>query len=112
TAAHERSAGICKMRSVSLKCAEKENEMDKKNTYYEIDLMQLLQALWKKAWALVLAALIGGGIAFSYSAFLIAPLYEAEAQMYVNNSSFSVGSTSFSINNAELTAAQSLVDTY
>lgn len=100
------------MRSVSLECAEKENEMDKKNTYYEIDLMQLLQALWKKAWALVLAALIGGGIAFSYSAFLIAPLYEAEAQMYVNNSSFSVGSTSFSINNAELTAAQNLVDTY
>lgn len=86
--------------------------MDKKNTYYEIDIIQLLQALWRKAWALVLAALIGGGIAFSYSAFLIAPLYEAEAQMYVNNSSFSVGSTSFSINNAELTAAQSLVDTY
>lgn len=86
--------------------------MDKKNSYYEIDLMQLLRALWRKAWAIVLAALIGGGAAFSYAAFLITPLYEAEALMYVNNSSFSVGSTSFSINNAELTAAQSLVDTY
>ncbi len=86
--------------------------MKKKNNYYEIDILQLLRKLWHKAWALVLAALIGGGAAFAYSAFLIIPLYEAEALMYVNNSSFSVGSTSFSINNAELTAAQSLVDTY
>ena len=86
--------------------------MKNKNNYYEIDIMQLLRKLWHKAWAIVLAALIGGGAAFSYAAFLITPLYEAEALMYVNNSSFSVGSTSFSINNAELTAAQSLVDTY
>ena len=32
--------------------------------------------------------------------------------LYVNNSSFSVGNTSFSFSNAELSAAQSLVDTY
>lgn len=86
--------------------------MKNKNNYYEIDIMQLLRELWHKAWALVLAALIGGGAAFAYATFLVTPLYEAEALMYVNNSSFSVGSTSFSINNAELTAAQSLVDTY
>ena len=86
--------------------------MKNKNNYYEIDVMQLLRELWHRAWAIVLAALIGGGAAFAYATFLVTPLYEAEAQMYVNNSSFSVGSTSFSINNAELTAAQSLVDTY
>lgn len=86
--------------------------MEKTNGYYEIDLLQLLRALWRKAWAIVLTAVIGGGVAFSYAAFLVTPLYEAEAMMYVNNSSFSVGSTSFSISNAELSAAQSLVDTY
>ena len=86
--------------------------MGKSNEYYEIDLFQLLRALWRKAWAIVLSAVIGGGVAFSYAAFLVTPLYEAEAMMYVNNSSFSVGSTSFSISNAELSAAQSLVDTY
>lgn len=86
--------------------------MGKTNEYYEIDLFQLLRALWRKAWAIVLAAVIGGGAAFSYAAFLVTPLYEADAQMYVNNSSFSVGSTSFSFSSAELTAAQSLVDTY
>lgn len=84
--------------------------MGKKNEYYEIDLLQLLRALWRKAWAIVMAAVIGGGVAFSYAAFLVTPLYEADAQMYVNNSSISVGSTSFSL--SDLSAAQSLVDTY
>ena len=84
--------------------------MGKKNEYYELDLLQLLRALWRKAWAIVLAAVIGGGLAFSYAAFLVTPLYEADAQMYVNNSSISVGSTSFSL--SDLSAAQSLVDTY
>ena len=86
--------------------------MSEKNNYYEIDVVQLLRMLWRKAWAIVLAAVIGGTAAFSIAAFLITPKYEAQAMMYVNNSSFSVGSTSFSISNAELSAAQSLVDTY
>jgi len=82
------------------------------NEFYEIDLIQLLKALWRKAWAILLAAFIGAGAAFSLASFVITPLYEAEALMYVNNSSFSVGNTSFSISNSELSAAQSLVDTY
>lgn len=84
--------------------------MEKTNTNYEIDLLQVLRRLWQKVWVIALAALIGGGAAFSYSAFLVPPLYEADAQMYVNNTSFSVGSTSLSL--TELSAAQSLVDTY
>lgn len=96
---------------IRINCEEKTN-VGKSNEYYEIDLLQLLRALWHKAWAIVLAAVIGGGAAFSYATFLVTSLYEAEAMMYVNNSSFSVGSTSFSISSAELTAAQSLVDTY
>lgn len=86
--------------------------MSKSNDYYEIDLNQILHALWHRLWAIILAAVIAGGALFSYAAFLITPLYEAEALMYVNNSSFSLGSTSFSISSSELTAAQSLVDTY
>lgn len=82
------------------------------NEFYELDLLQLLQALWSRAWAIVLAAVICAGAAFSYALFIVTPLYEAEAMMYVNNSSFSVGNTSFSISNSELSAAQSLVDTY
>lgn len=86
--------------------------MEKSNQYYEIDLMQLLHAFWHRLWAIILAAVIGGGALFSYAAFFITPLYEAEALIYVNNSSFSLGSTSFSISSSELTAAKTLVDTY
>ena len=78
----------------------------------EIDLVALAKALWHRLWAIILAAVIVGGAAFSYARFYITPMYKAEALMYVNNSSFSVGSTSFSISSSELTAAQSLVDTY
>ena len=86
--------------------------MSKSTDYYEIDLTQIFHALWHRLWAIILAAVIGGGALFSYAAFLITPLYEAEALMYVNNSSFSLGSTSFSISSSELTAAKTLVDTY
>lgn len=86
--------------------------MGKKDEYYEIDLLQLMRAMWKRIWAIILAAVIGGGLAFSYASFFVTPLYEAEAMMYVNNSSISLGSTSVSISNGDLTAAQSLVNTY
>ena len=83
-----------------------------KEEYMEIDLLRLFKALWHRLWAIVLAAIVCGGIGFSYAKFLITPLYKASALMYVNNSSFSVGNTSFSISSGDLTAAKTLVDTY
>lgn len=78
----------------------------------EIDLLGLAQVIWKKIWFVILALVIGAVIAFSYAKFLVTPLYESKAMLYVNNSSISVGGTSFSISSGELTAAQSLVKTY
>lgn len=86
--------------------------MRSSSEYYEVDIRQILRALWRRAWAVVLALLVCGAAGFTWSAHLITPLYEAETLLYVNNSSFSVGSTSFSISSSELTAAQSLVETY
>lgn len=86
--------------------------MDNSNDYYEIDLWQFFRELWHKFWVILLAALIFGGAAFSYARFLVTPLYKAEAMMYVNNTSVSVGGTSLSISNADLLAAKNLVDTY
>lgn len=85
-----------------------ENEKDT----IEIDLSALMWAIWKKIWLVIVAVLVGAVIAFSYAKFMITPLYESKALMYVNNSSISVGSTSFSISSGELSAAQSLVKTY
>lgn len=75
-----------------------------------IDLLRLAKALWHRAWAVVLSMLVFGAGAFSYTYFLVTPLYQASALMYVNNSTVSVGSTSISM--TDLTASQSLVDTY
>ena len=83
---------------------------NRKEDYMEIDLLRLMRALWHRAWAIVLAMLLGGAAAFSYTCFLVTPLYESSALMYVNNSSITVGNTSVSL--SDLTASQTLVDTY
>ena len=80
------------------------------NEYYTIDVMQILRALWHKAWALLLAAIICGGAAFCYSNYFIAPRYTSSIMLYVNNGGVSVGG--FSISTSQITAAQSLVNTY
>ncbi len=78
----------------------------------EIDIMHLLKLMWKKAWIIVISMILLASACFSYAVFFVTPQYQATAMMYVNNSSFSVGSTSVSISSAQLTAARSLLDTY
>ena len=78
----------------------------------EIDLLALALAVWRKMWLVLAMTMIGAAVAFSYAKFLVTPLYEAKAMMYVNNSAISLGNASFSISSGELSAAQSLVDTY
>lgn len=78
----------------------------------EIDLLQLFHALWRNALIIIIVALLFAGAAFGGTFMLLSPTYEATAQFYVNNSTVSVGSTSFSISSGELSAAQSLVNTY
>ena len=85
-----------------------------KNTkdYYSIDILHIVKSLWQRAWLIVLACIVAGGIGFSISAFLIAPTYSSSVKLYVNNSSISVGNMDFTISSSELSAAQGLVKTY
>lgn len=85
--------------------------MDKKE-YVEIDLLKLARALIKKIWAVILAAIIGGGAFLGYTMLFVEPEYEANAVIYVNNNNVSVGGTDFVISSSSLTAAQELVNTY
>lgn len=78
----------------------------------EIDLLALLRALLRHVWVVITATVVCGAIALSYTAFLMTPMYTASTLLYVNNSSISVGSTKVNISAADLSAAQSLVDTY
>ena len=87
-----------------------ENAKKSSHDYYEIDLLHILKYLWRKAWIILLIGILVGGLALAYTAFWVTPQYSASVMLYVNNSSFSVGSVS--ITASELSAAQSLVDTY
>jgi capsular polysaccharide biosynthesis protein len=78
----------------------------------EIDLLDLAKVVLRRAWLIVIAAILAAAIAFGYTYCYVTPLYTASAMMYVNNSGITVGGTSFSISGSEISAAKTLVDTY
>lgn len=84
--------------------------MEQQNEYIEIDLLRLLRAVWRHMALVVLAAILCGGAAFAAARYLVPVKYQASTPLYVNNSAISVGSTSISL--SDLSASQSLVETY
>ncbi len=86
--------------------------MERKKEEMEIDLLELFRALWRKALLIILVAVIAASAVFAYTLFFVEPSYDAKASIFVNNSSFSFGATSFSITSSELSASNSLVSTY
>ena len=82
------------------------------NEYYTIDILHIAKTLWQKAWMILLSGILAAIVGFCLSAFAITPTYSSSIMLYVNNSSFSLGNTNFSISSSEITAAQSLVKTY
>ncbi len=86
--------------------------MKKTDEIFEIDILKLAKEIWRKLWAIILVAVICGSTAFGLTYVLVDPTYEARTLLYVNNSNFSVGNTSFNISTSSLSAAQELVNTY
>lgn len=80
--------------------------------YPEFDLIKIARVLWKKAWLILLSAVIAGGLFLSCAAFFVTPRYKATAMMYVNNTSSAAGSSSSSISSGDLAAAKKLLDIY
>ncbi len=78
----------------------------------EIDLLRLVQTLWRKAWLIVMSAVLCGALALGFAAFLLTPQYTSSVLMYVNSSSISLNGPKLSISQSDLNAAQSLIDTY
>ena len=89
-----------------------ENKERVNREYYTIDILHVMRELWNKVWMIIISAVLAAGVGFSIAAFIITPKYSSSILLYVNNSSFSLGNTSFSISSSEITAAQSLVKTY
>jgi Capsular polysaccharide biosynthesis protein len=86
--------------------------MNRQNEEIEIDLFELIRVFWSKALVIILVALLAASAAFGITFFFITPTYEATASFYINNSSISIGSASYSISSGELSASNSLVQTY
>lgn len=84
--------------------------MEQQNELVEIDLLRLLQAVWRHIVLVVLAALLCGGAGFAAAYWLLPVKYQASALLYVNNSAISVGSSTISL--SDLSASKSLVNTY
>ncbi|HNX15290.1 MAG TPA: Wzz/FepE/Etk N-terminal domain-containing protein [Oscillospiraceae bacterium] len=78
----------------------------------EIDLLVILKLLKKRIWIIIVAVILCSGIALGYTRLFVKPSYQAGVMIYVNNSSISVGGASFSISDAQISAAYKLVDTY
>ena len=82
------------------------------NDVIEIDLLHIFEVLLAKIWTIILVALLFGASAFGIASEIITPKYESSAMFYVNNNNLNIGSTSFSISSSDISASQSLVDTY
>ena len=87
--------------------------MENKNKeYYTIDVLQILKALWHRAWLMLLCGILAAVVGFSIAAFAITPKYSSSVMLYVNNNSLSLGNTDFTISSSQISAARSLVKTY
>lgn len=85
--------------------------MNEKDSVVEINLLLLAQGLLHNIWAIVLSTVLCASLALGYAAYFVIPTYRATAKMYVNNISSEIVEGDF-ISNSELTAAQTLVNTY
>lgn len=86
--------------------------MDNNHYEDEIDLSRMFAMLLRHIKFILLISILCGAAGFAVAAFAITPLYQSSVRLYVNNSSFNLGSANVSISPNELTAAKSLVDVY
>ncbi|HFU3707826.1 TPA: YveK family protein [Streptococcus suis] len=75
----------------------------------EIDVLSLLKSLWRKKLVIIITALLGAGIAFVYSVFLVTPQYDATTRIYVVSQNVEAGA---GLTNQELQAGTYLVKDY
>ncbi len=84
---------------------EKEREL-------EISMKELLSMLLRRWWIILLTAAVFTVGMFGYSYLNTKQTYRATTLMYVNNADISIGAGKLNITASDITAAQSLVDTY
>lgn len=75
----------------------------------EIDVLFLLNVIWRKKFFIFLVSLLGMSLAFIYSTFLVTPQYDSTTRIYVVSQNVEAGS---GLTNQELQAGSYLVKDY
>lgn len=78
----------------------------------DVDMKELLLVIWRKAWLVVIAAVLCAGLAFGGTKMLVKPVYQSSVLFYVNNASISADGLISSLMKEELDVAKQMVDTY
>ena len=61
------------------------NDRNNQEGGYEIDLIELFRAIFRKKFLIIFITILCGVLGFAYSSFLATPLYSASAMMIVNS---------------------------
>lgn len=82
---------------------------EKNEQFLEIDIWQIVKALWQNMWIVIFSTILCGLLAFCYARYMVTPTYSSSVMLYVNSGTFSVGSTSINISGGSGTG---LMETY
>lgn len=84
-------------------------EYNEKDQGIEVDISRIFTVLWRRVWVILLAGVLMASLAFSYAWFLVAPVYESSAKIYVRNV-YEANNGAYS--QAQIDGAQALSRTY
>lgn len=76
--------------------------------YKEINLKSLFVCIYRKVWIVVITVLVFGISSFLITKYVLLPEYQATIRLYVNNKTEATDS----LTSSDVSASQSLVDTY
>ena len=79
------------------------------NEVMELDVRAICKMLLKRAWVIVLCAVLFGALTLGYTANFVTPMYQASVTMYVNNNA---GTNTGSVSSGNLAVAMQLANTY
>lgn len=83
---------------------------NKQDDVLYLDLGEIIRVLWQNVLVIILVAVLFGTATLGATYMFVSPKYDATATLYVNVSSFSLGSTAFNISSGLST--DTLVDSY
>ena len=83
-----------------------------KESRKELGVRQLMMALLRRSWIIMLAGILFAVGTFLVTYYLITPEYQSSSMFYVNNSSIDLSNVGVGLSSGDISAAQELVESY